>query len=177
MVWYGEAPGAALPGRGGRPSRREGTTFTLVARGQRWRAAAVAGRHFAHRPAVVAAAEHFDVPLDEAVARLATLPPVPGRLNPLAGRRGSLILDDSYNASPAAVLAGLDVLAGLETPSARRRAGGHGRAGRRPSEALHREVGRRAAGVVDVLVTRGKRGGLDRRRGAGGGDWTGGRST
>ena len=35
--------------------------------------------------------------------RLAELPRVPGRLNPLPGRHGSLILDDSYTASPAAV--------------------------------------------------------------------------
>ncbi|MBT4857406.1 UDP-N-acetylmuramoyl-tripeptide--D-alanyl-D-alanine ligase [Candidatus Uhrbacteria bacterium] len=35
---------------------------------------------------------------------------LPGRLRPLAGIKGSLIIDDSYNAAPAAMQHGLDVL-------------------------------------------------------------------
>ena len=38
---------------------------------------------------------------------------VPGRLRPLPGRAGSLLLDDTYNAAPRSVLAGLDTLAAL----------------------------------------------------------------
>ena len=52
--------------------------------------------------------------LDTIAERLAALPPVTGRLNPLPGRRGSLLLDDSYSASPAAVEAALDTLAALD---------------------------------------------------------------
>jgi UDP-N-acetylmuramoyl-tripeptide--D-alanyl-D-alanine ligase len=61
------------------------------------------------------------------------------------------ILDDSYNASPGSVVAALDLLASL--PGRRRVAvlgemlelgDGH--------ESGHREVGRAAAGVVDLLI-------------------------
>jgi UDP-N-acetylmuramoyl-tripeptide--D-alanyl-D-alanine ligase len=39
--------------------------------------------------------------------------PTPGRMRPLAGIKGSLIIDDSYNAAPAAVKYGLSVLASI----------------------------------------------------------------
>lgn len=135
----------------------DGTAFTIeTPRGAR---ADVAmpwlGRHFVGSALIAAAvADHFGLPLDTVVARLATLPEVPGRLNRIPGIDGSLILDDSYNASPEAVLAGLEVLAGL--PAARRIAvlGDMAELGDASDES-HRRVGRRAAGVVDRLVTRG----------------------
>jgi alanine racemase len=96
------------------------------------------------------------IELDEIVRRLASMPRVPGRLNPLPGLRGSLILDDSYSSSPAAAEAALETLDALE--------------GRRKIAVLgdmlelgafeaagHEQVGRRAARVVDLLVTRGNR--------------------
>ena len=48
--------------------------------------------------------------------------PEPGRLNPLAGIKGSLIIDDSYNAAPASMKNGVSVLRefSLSKPSNRR---------------------------------------------------------
>ncbi|MDI7276042.1 MAG: cyanophycin synthetase, partial [Anaerolineae bacterium] len=78
-----------------------------------------------------------------------------GRLRVVRGVAGATILDDSYNASPASTLADLDLLAEL--------------AGRRVAllgemlelgsfeEEGHRQVGRRAAEVVDLLVLVGPR--------------------
>ena len=104
--------------------------------------------------AALAVAGHFGIATDAAVAAVGRATPVPGRLRPLAGRDGSLLLDDTYNAAPRSVLAGLDVLAAL--PGSPRIAvlGGMAELGG-ASEELHREVGRRAAEVVDVLVTQG----------------------
>jgi len=100
---------------------------------------------------------HRGIDIDTAVARLSTLPRVPGRLYPLAGVAGSLLLDDSYSSSPAAAEAALDTLAAVE--------------GRRKVAVLgdmlelgdyeaagHEQVGRKAATCVDLLVTRGERG-------------------
>ncbi len=80
------------------------------------------------------------------------------RLVPKRGIRGSTLLDDTYNASPASVGAALEVLAEL---SGRRVAalGDMAELGSYEAQA-HREVGRRCADVVDVLVTVGGRGRL-----------------
>jgi len=77
------------------------------------------GRHQVYAAlAAIGVGLHFGAGLDAVAQRLAALPRLPGRLNPLPGRRGSLILDDTYGASPAAVEAALETLAALE---ARRR--------------------------------------------------------
>lgn len=52
--------------------------------------------------AALAAAQAFDVPLHEALAALERYEPPPGRGRLLAGKNGSIIIDDSYNSSPAA---------------------------------------------------------------------------
>lgn len=44
------------------------------------------------------------------VKRLSDLVPVKGRMNPLKGKNGAHIIDDSYNSSPLAVVAALDTL-------------------------------------------------------------------
>ena len=139
------------------PAGRDHAHFPLFGRHQVYAALAAIGVGLA-----------CDVPLAEILERLASLPRLPGRLNPLPGRRGSLLLDDSYSASPAAVEAALETLAALE--------------GRRKIAILgdmlelgdfeaagHEQVGRRAAAVVDLLITKGERGRriADAARGAG----------
>lgn len=101
-------------------------------------------------------AVHFNVPLAAATAALAKeLQPVNGRLRPVPGIKGSLILDDTYNAAPASIMAGLDALKGF-TPGEewdRRIAvlGDMAELGQR-SEAEHREVGRKVAEVADLFL-------------------------
>ncbi|HKZ70387.1 MAG TPA: UDP-N-acetylmuramoyl-tripeptide--D-alanyl-D-alanine ligase, partial [Anaerolineales bacterium] len=78
------------------------------------------------------------------------------RLYAVTGPGGSLILDDSYNASPESVIAALNLLEEME---ARRRVAVLGdmlELGEKEEEG-HRLVGKRAADVVDHLVTIGKR--------------------
>ncbi|MGB0386442.1 MAG: alanine racemase, partial [Ardenticatenaceae bacterium] len=105
--------------------------------------------------AAVGVGLYYGMGLDEIGARLATLARVPGRVNPLAGMGGSLLLDDSYNASPAAMVAALELLAAL--PAQRRVAilGDMAELGDYSAEG-HALVGRRAAQVVDQLVTKGE---------------------
>lgn len=69
------------------------------------------GRHSVYAAlAAVAVGLALGVPLEEALEALVAVRPLEGRLNPLPGLNGSLILDDSFNASLASTLAALDTL-------------------------------------------------------------------
>ncbi len=86
---------------------------------------------------------------------LTNFQPLPGRLNALSGIQGATLLDDTHNAAPAAVLAGLTTLKAL--PAARRIAilGDMTRLGTFSEEA-HRNVGEQAATCVDYLILHGE---------------------
>ncbi|MGH2357839.1 MAG: UDP-N-acetylmuramoyl-tripeptide--D-alanyl-D-alanine ligase [Candidatus Limnocylindria bacterium] len=150
-----------------------GTEFTLVAPwGSRRVRSATPGRHLVpHALAAAAVGEHLGVPLDEVEAALATGSHADHRMSLAQSADGANIVDDTYNASPVSVAAALDFLA--ETPV--------GTGGRRlavlgdmlelgpDEERLHRQIGAKAAGIVDALVTVGERGGwiADAARAAG----------
>jgi len=104
--------------------------------------------------AALAVGEHLGVDLADAVAALGRASAVPGRLRPLPGRGGSLVLDDSYNAAPRSVITGLATLGGLPGRPRIAVLGDMAELGAAGEEA-HRQVGRVAAGVVDLLVTQG----------------------
>jgi alanine racemase len=99
------------------------------------------------------------IPVEEIRRALATIAPLPGRLNPLPGVYGSRLLDDTHNATPASVRAGLAALKDL--PAGRRIAilGDMLNLGEYEQEA-HRGIGREAARSVDYLITRGERAAL-----------------
>ena len=106
--------------------------------------------------AAVNVAVHLGVPLSDATAALSKeFLPVNGRLRPLAGVKGSLILDDSYNAAPASMVAGLEALQQF-TPGQeydRRIAVLGDMAELGPmSEDEHRAIGAYVATVADLFV-------------------------
>ncbi len=69
------------------------------------------GRHNVYAAlAAVAVGLAQEVPLEVALEALAALRPLPGRLNPLPGIGGSLLLDDTFTASPASTQVALDAL-------------------------------------------------------------------
>ncbi|HEB97018.1 MAG TPA: UDP-N-acetylmuramoyl-tripeptide--D-alanyl-D-alanine ligase [Sedimenticola thiotaurini] len=73
---------------------------------------ALAGEHNRMNAlAAIAAALVLGVDRERIREGLAGLAPVPGRLQPLAGRDGIGLIDDSYNANPASVEAAIRVLA------------------------------------------------------------------
>jgi UDP-N-acetylmuramoyl-tripeptide--D-alanyl-D-alanine ligase len=106
--------------------------------------------NLANALAAIAAASAAGATADEIRAGLSRARPVKGRMNRLAGKGGSTLIDDSYNANPSAARAALDFLAGA--------------AGKRifvlgdmlelgsEARALHREIGEYASGRCDQFV-------------------------
>ncbi|MDX9945026.1 MAG: UDP-N-acetylmuramoyl-tripeptide--D-alanyl-D-alanine ligase, partial [Azonexus sp.] len=75
-------------------------------------ALAIPGRHNARNAlAAAAACLAAGLPLSAIVAGLSAFSGVKGRLQRRVGKRGAQILDDTYNANPDSVRAGIDVLA------------------------------------------------------------------
>jgi UDP-N-acetylmuramoyl-tripeptide--D-alanyl-D-alanine ligase len=91
------------------------TSFTLVVGGEQARVRlGLAGRHNVLNALGAAAAAHAaGVSLPVITEGLERVRPVSGRLQLKAGPRGSWLIDDSYNANPSSVRAGIDVLCSL----------------------------------------------------------------
>jgi UDP-N-acetylmuramoyl-tripeptide--D-alanyl-D-alanine ligase len=72
---------------------------------------ALAGEHNVKNTlAATAVALQFGISLAEIGQGLQTLKPVTGRMQPLQGRQGNIIIDDTYNANPSSLQAALDSL-------------------------------------------------------------------
>ena len=93
--------------------------FTLVApTGRKAVQLNLGGRHnVMNALAAAAAACSAGATLDDVAAGLAQLRPVQGRLQPKRSHHGARLIDDSYNANPSSVRAGIDVIAGLGGPT------------------------------------------------------------
>ncbi len=91
------------------------TVFTMTLAGEQARVRlGLAGRHNVLNALGAAAAAHAaGVGLPAIVAGLERMQPVGGRLQLKPGPRGSWLIDDSYNANPSSVRAGIDVLCSL----------------------------------------------------------------
>ncbi|MFO7703760.1 MAG: cyanophycin synthetase, partial [Halopseudomonas sp.] len=73
------------------------------------------GRHnIANALAAAGAAQLLGTDLELIRRGLTRVKPVAGRVSPLAGKQGALIIDDSYNANPTSVKAAIDILADLQ---------------------------------------------------------------
>ena len=82
--------------------------------------------------------------------------PPPGRLRLVRGLRGSIIIDDTYNSSPAAAMAALDTLKNVDAKRRIAVLGDMLELGKYAAEA-HKQVGERAVACADVLFTVGFR--------------------
>jgi UDP-N-acetylmuramoyl-tripeptide--D-alanyl-D-alanine ligase len=91
------------------------TTYTLrTPQGTRAVRLNVGGRHnLRNSLAAAAAAVSAGASLDDVVAGLAAMQPVAGRLQPGRTTQGARLIDDSYNANPSSMRAGIDVLVSM----------------------------------------------------------------
>jgi UDP-N-acetylmuramoyl-tripeptide--D-alanyl-D-alanine ligase len=150
-VLYGESPDATLRATDVSARGIDGLRFVARegARSEEVRLP-LPGRHLvASALAALGAASALGVPMDEAATALSTMDAPAHRMNV---RRAAdfTVIDDSYNASPAAVMAALAVLGSVST---RRVAviGDMLELGPLSADA-HETVGREAAKQADVLV-------------------------
>ena len=113
----------------------------------------LAGRHnIMNALAAVSAGIALNIEFSDIAAGLASLSTVKGRLTMRPGRNGATLLDDSYNANPASLHAGLEVLAGCDGVRLLV-LGDMGELGD-DAEALHRKAGTEAQAFgIDGLYT------------------------
>ncbi len=115
--------------------------------------------HVATMLATYTVARHCGMAAEEICAALANVFPMPGRLKPHSGLHNSRLLDDTHNAAPAAVLAGLQTLKTLPAGNRIALLGDMLELGPYEEEA-HRQVGQAVARTADYLITRGERASL-----------------
>lgn len=151
VVLFGEAEDAALRATDVRQEGLGPLRLTVRYRGEHAEAVMpMPGRHFLVAGlAAIGAAVETGVPLDEAALALGTMEPPAHRMTVRSGGEVT-VLDDSYNASPAAVEAALALLRGA--PGRRVAVVGDMRELGSLSEAAHVDAGRDAARSADVLV-------------------------
>ena len=108
--------------------------------------------------AACAVGEALGMPLSESVNSFNRqyMPP-PGRMRLLAGVSNTLLIDDSYNSSPAAIAAALETLASLRTKGRRIALIGDMLELGRYSVDEHRKIGTQAAHICNLLFTVGFR--------------------
>lgn len=105
--------------------------------------------------AAAGVADQMGMGLKEIASGLAKIPGVNGRMQLLKGANGSKLIDDSYNSSPDAVYAALDVLKDFEAKTRIAVLGNMNELGDH-SQASHYDVGKAAAKVADMLIVIGK---------------------
>lgn len=106
--------------------------------------------------AAIAVGSAFDMNLIEMSEALSLYKSPPGRLKMIEGLKGTRILDDSYNASPLAVTAALDVLESLQAKRKIVVLGDMLELGKH-TVPQHKAVGQEIAKVADHLITVGPR--------------------
>ncbi|MEO8245660.1 MAG: UDP-N-acetylmuramoyl-tripeptide--D-alanyl-D-alanine ligase [Chloroflexota bacterium] len=159
---FGLAAGATVRATDVTSRGLAGTEFAIVTPwGERRVRSAMPGRHLVpHALAAAAVAERFGTPLDEVAVALEAGSHAAHRMAPLEAGSGATLVDDTYNAAPWSVAAALEFLAETPVADGRHRYAVLGdmlELGP-DEERQHREIGARAAAVVDGLVAVGERG-------------------
>jgi UDP-N-acetylmuramoyl-tripeptide--D-alanyl-D-alanine ligase len=156
VIVYGTVEGCDVHARDLASHGRAGIAFTLghAGRSARVRSPLVGLHHVSTCLAVAAVALADGFTLAEVAEALAHADN-PLRLRFLAGPRGALLIDDTYNANPASMTAALRVLA--EQPGRRLAVLGDMLELGAVEEEAHRALGREAAAVAEVLFTVGPR--------------------
>ncbi|MEK7511209.1 MAG: UDP-N-acetylmuramoyl-tripeptide--D-alanyl-D-alanine ligase [Patescibacteria group bacterium] len=132
-------------------------TFLIEGKEHAVSAPGVIGTQQLYAPAAaIAVARALAIPLKEALSGLRDYTPPPGRARVLPGTDHSILIDDTYNSSPAAVEEALKSLALVDGKRRIAILGDMLELGRY-SSSEHERIGALAASSVDVLITVGHR--------------------
>lgn len=107
--------------------------------------------------AAMAVAHTFSIDMQNAAAALRTHVPPPGRMRVLTGIKGTVLIDDTYNASPVAMESALQTLNELQYSKRKVAVLGDMLELGVYSIEQHRRIGRLAAQMCDVILTVGVR--------------------
>ena len=159
VLFFGTAEGCDVRGGDLESKGLEGISFTVGYGGESLRVdTRLPGRHLLPNAlAAVTVALVEGMKLEE-VAQALAVARVPLRLHVYRGRNDSTLLDDTYNASPASMLAALELLADL--PGRRIAVLGDMRELGAEEHEGHRVVGREAARVAQIIYAVGELGRL-----------------
>ncbi len=105
--------------------------------------------------AAYAVGRHVGIEIDAIATALAKVSPLAGRLRRLAGHDATTLLDDTHNATPASMIAGLRTLKALEADCRIAVLGDMLNLGEYEA-AAHQQMGQEAAQCVDYLITKGE---------------------
>lgn len=99
----------------------------------------------------------FNIDLADIISYLKEMKPIAGRMNFIAGQNGSVIVDDTYNASPQSTIAALNTVREINAEGRRIAVLSDMLELGNKAEEGHRDVGRRAAKLgFDILIAVGK---------------------
>ncbi|NTV21967.1 MAG: UDP-N-acetylmuramoyl-tripeptide--D-alanyl-D-alanine ligase [Candidatus Yonathbacteria bacterium] len=111
------------------------------------------GAHHAYTAlAAFAAGVSAGISPQDAAMRLSHISPTPGRLHLLEGIRNICLIDDTYNASPLAVAAGLSTLRDITSAGIKVAILGDMRELGDMTESAHKDAGKDAAISADILI-------------------------
>jgi UDP-N-acetylmuramoyl-tripeptide--D-alanyl-D-alanine ligase len=131
-------------------------TFKLMRHNSAWlslKLDAVSLSELYSASAAAIVAEQLGMPDDQITKAIEQLQPVSGRMQRLSGIKDSLILDETYNASPVAMKGALDSLYSMSAPQKIAILGNMNELGEY-SESAHREIGEYCqSGQLDLVVT------------------------
>jgi UDP-N-acetylmuramoyl-tripeptide--D-alanyl-D-alanine ligase len=128
----------------------EGNTFPIIL-------PHVIGMHYMGSAlAALACANEIGCDLLQSINAISEYVTPPGRLSLIDGKNGSMLIDDTYNASPIAVEGALEVLKDVKAKRKITVLGDMLELGRITEDA-HREVGKLVLDLADILVTVGPR--------------------
>ena len=93
----------------------------------------------------------FGMSLKECAESIKKLTPPQGRMSPIEGINGSMIIDSSYNASPETVKKALDLLSELKAERKIAALGTMNELGKISRDA-HLEIGKKAVGIANMII-------------------------